>query len=279
MDLSQHPVGRLFTVLVAVVGIGTLSYLFSRLVALLVDADLNAGLRKKRMEKEIASMSGHYIICGVGRVGSNVASELAITRRPFVVIDSNRTVLDAWVERNPRTLYLLDDAADDNALRRAGVMRAAGVFALTADDSYNLMIALSVKLLNQDARVVVRLHDIRNENKARKVGADQIVSPDFTGGMRIASAMIRPHVVNFIDQMLQSDEGLRMEEVVVPEGFASTALGKLMHKTHDYLLVAVHENGHWVFNPEDDHIIHAGMSLVLMSTPDGRVQVERLLGM
>ena len=128
VDLNHHPLGRLFTVLIAVFGIGTLSYLFSRLVALLVDADLNAGLRKKRMEKEIAALAGHYIVCGVGRVGSNVASELLKTRRPFVVIESNRSVIDTWLERNPQTYYLLDDAADDDALRRAG--SAAEIYAI-----------------------------------------------------------------------------------------------------------------------------------------------------
>ncbi len=277
VDLNHHPLGRLFTVLIAVFGIGTLSYLFSRLVALLVDADLNAGLRKKRMEKEIAALAGHYIVCGVGRVGSNVASELLKTRRPFVVIESNRSVIDTWLERNPQTYYLLDDAADDDALRRAGVMQAAGVFALTSDDSHNLMIALSVKLLNPKARVVVRLHDIRNENKARRVGADQIVSPDFTGGMRIASAMLRPHVVNFMDRMMQTDEGLRMEEVLVPDQFPPTALGVLRGNTRDYLLMATHERGAWVFNPDDDHMINPGASLMLMTTPEGRLQMEQML--
>ena len=92
VDLSHHPEGRLFTVFIAVVGIGTMSYLFSSLVALLVESDLNAALRKKRMEKQIAKLSGHYIVCGIGRVGTNVANELVKTRRELVVIESNRAV-------------------------------------------------------------------------------------------------------------------------------------------------------------------------------------------
>src|SRR5207244_6378471 len=111
-------------------------------------------------------------------------------------------------------------AASDEALRQAGLAHAAGVFAVTGDDSHNLMVALSVKLLHPRVRVVARLHDIGNADKARRAGADEIVSPDFTGGMRIASAMVRPHVVNFMDQMLRTDEALRVEEVVVPQGFA-----------------------------------------------------------
>lgn len=277
VDLSTHPMGRLFTVFIATVGIGTLSYLFSTLVALLIDADLNADLRKKRMEKQIAELKGHYIVCGIGRVGSNVASELVLTRRKFVVIESDRGALDNWLEHHPHSLYLHEDAADDEALRKAGLANAAGVFAVTGDDSHNLMVALSVKLLNHKVRVVVRLHDIRNTNKAKRAGADEIVSPDFTGGMRIASAMVRPHVVNFMDQMLHSDEGLRVEELVVPDGFSSTPLSELVPKSKNYLLMATHERGEWVFNPPDDHPIQAGTALVLMTSPDGRAHLEKLL--
>ncbi len=215
VDLTHHPMGRLFTVFIATVGIATLSYLFSTLVALLIDADLNEDLRKKRMEKHIAALKGHYIVCGIGRVGTNVASELVKTQRKFVVVEKDRVALDAWLEHHPHSLYVHDDAAEDEALRKAGLSHAAGVFAVTGDDSHNLMVTLSVKLLNHKARVVVRLHDIRNTNKAKRAGADEIVSPDFTGGMRIASAMVRPHVVNFMDQMLHSDDGLRVEELLV----------------------------------------------------------------
>jgi voltage-gated potassium channel len=278
VDLSNHPMGWLFTVGIAVLGIGTMSYLFSRLVALLVDADLNTTLRKKRMEKEIAALSGHYIVCGIGRVGNNVASELLKTKRTFVILESDRAALDAWLEHYPQSYYLHDDAADDDALRRAGVDKAAGVFAVTGDDSHNLMVSLSVKLLNPKARVVARLHDIRNANKARRVGADEIVSPDFTGGMRIASAMVRPHVVKFMDRMLRTDEGLRVEEVIVPEGFQPKTLAAIAPRSRDYILMAIHENGAWLFNPPDEHIVRPGATMVLMASPEGRVQMETLLG-
>jgi voltage-gated potassium channel len=277
VDLTHHPYGRLFTVFIGLIGIGTLTYLFSALVAVLVDTDLNAALRRKRMDKKIAEMKGHYIVCGIGRVGSNVGQELQKTHRKFVVIESDKEALDNWLEHHPHMPYLHDDAAEDQALLRAGVAHAAGVFAVTGDDSHNLMVALSVKLINPNARVVVRLHDIRNANKARKAGADEIVSPDFTGGMRIASAMLRPHVVNFMDQMLHSDDGLRVEEVPVPPGYSEVTLGELVPKAPEYLLMATHEAGCWVFNPADDHVVKSGVVLVLMATPGGRAQLEQRL--
>jgi voltage-gated potassium channel len=277
VDLSTHPYGRLFTVAIAMVGIGTMSYMFSTFVALLLESGLNTVLRKKRMQHEISRLSGHYIVCGIGRVGTNVGLELLKTKRAMVVIESNQEALDRWLEHHPDALYLHSDAADDDTLLAAGVKSAAGVFAVTGDDSHNLMVSLSVKLLNSKARVVARLHDIRNANKARKAGADEIVSPDFTGGMRIASAMLRPHVVNFMDKMLHSDEGLRVEEVVVPAHMPPTALGKLVPKSRDYVLMATHEQGKWVFNPPDDHMLTPGVALVLMATPGGRLQLENAL--
>jgi voltage-gated potassium channel len=277
VDLSHSPMGRLFTVFIATIGIASMSYLFSSFVALLLESDLNATLRKKRMDKAISKLTGHYIVCGIGRVGTNVAHELTKTDRTLVVIESDRDALDRWLEHHPETLYLHDDAADDDALRTAGVLNAAGVFAVTGDDSHNLMVSLSVKLLNPKARVVARLHDINNADKARRAGADEVVSPDYAGGMRIASAMVRPHVVNFMDQMLHTDEGLRVEEVLVPNHFQPTALTKLIPPSRDYLLMALHEQDKWVFNPAHDHVLKAGTTLILMASPGARAQLEKRL--
>ena len=277
VDLSSHPMGRLFTVFIGVVGIGAMSYLFSTFVALLLESDFNTALRKKRMEKQIARQSGHYIVCGIGRVGTNVALELIKTKRKLVVVENDRQALDRWLECEPQSLYLQEDAANDHALLSAGLMSAAGVFAVTGDDSHNLMVSLSVKLLNPRARVVARVHDVRNSDKARRAGADEVVSPDFTGGMRIASAMTRPHAVNFIDQMLRTDDGLRVEEVVVPNQFPTAPLADLVPRSRQYILMAIRENDRWVFNPPDDQQIKAGAALIFMTNPGGRQYLEKLL--
>jgi voltage-gated potassium channel len=277
IDLTHHPYGRLFTVFIAVLGIGAMSYLFSSAVALVVTSNLSVMLKRKRMEKAIEAMTGHFIVCGVGRVGANVALELLATKRQLVIIESDQQALNHWLENHPGTPHLHEDAADDDALTRAGVMQCAGVFAVTGDDSHNLMVSLSVKLLNPKARVVARLHDIRNAAKAKKAGADEIVSPDFTGGMRIASAMVRPHVVNFMDQMLRTDEALRVEEVALPAHFAPSTVAAAVPKDRNYILVAIHEAGQWIFNPTDDQPLRPGMALVLMSNPLGRQTLERYL--
>ena len=278
IDLTANPGGRLFTVFIAFTGIGAMTYMFSMLTAMILESDLNQTLKRKRMDKAISRLSGHYIVCGIGRVGSNVATELLKTGRKFVVIEEAEHALAAFAENHSEAFQLHGDGADDDVLLEAGIARAAGVFAVTGDDSRNIVISLSAKQLNPRVRVVARVHDIRNADKARRAGADEIVSPDFTGGMRIASAMIRPNVVSFMDQMLRRDDGLRVEEVLVPAGFTPRAIGSIALKSRDYLLMATHRRGEWLFNPGEEHRLEPGDALVIMANPAGRAAVESLLG-
>lgn len=230
------------------------------------------------MEKHIHELKDHYIMCGIGRVGRNVANELVATHRPYVVIDEAMQSIETHLEHHPDTMYIHGDACDDDELVKAHVESAVGVFAVTGDDSKNLLITITAKQLNPEVRVVARCHDVRNIEKIRKAGADAIVSPDFTGGLRIASAMIRPHVVTFLDEMLKSEKNLRVEEIIVPAGFPETTIGSLNLKSPDYILLAVRDHQSWNFNPSGDLRVRAGSTLVVMATPEGRRSLEKLVG-
>jgi voltage-gated potassium channel len=274
IDLAQSPAGRAFTIAFGFTGIATTWFIFSQLTAFIVEGEVNIALRRRRMLKAIQEMSGHYIVCGIGRVGSNVARELVTTDRPFVIIDSNQAHIDAFRERHPGTIFLHGDAAEDAMLHGAGVVRAAGVFAVVGDDSRNLVITLSAKSLNPQVRVVARCHDITWVDKMKKVGADAIVSPDFTGGMRIAAAMIRPTVVTFLDEMLRSDQALRVEEIRVAERHAGQNLGMIEHRGPDHIVLAIRSGTQWTFNPEPDFPLKGGETVVVVATPQGRRALE-----
>ncbi|MCU0803540.1 MAG: NAD-binding protein [Burkholderiales bacterium] len=277
ISLDDDPVGRLFTMVIGFAGIATTWYIFSTMTAFIVEGEINVPLRRRRMLKAIEKLSGHYIVCGIGRVGTNVAQELTLTGRRHVIVDVAQAKIDAFRDRYSDTLWLHGDAAEDQVLADAGVARAAGVFAITGDDAKNLVITLSVKQLNPDARVVARCHDVSYTEKMRRVGADAIVSPDFTGGMRIASSMLRPKVVSFLDEMLRSEEALRVEELVVPAQLAGSSCGALGARGADYLLLAIRSAGKWRFNPPDDQTLVAGDTLVFMTTPEGRRRIEARL--
>src|SRR5450759_1260012 len=239
---------------------------------------MNQALRRRRMQKSIAALRRHYIICGIGRVGTNVAHELEVTGRPYVVIEAGKDAIELYLERYPNALCIHADSSEDSALIEAGIEHAAGVFAVTGDDSKNLVVTLSAKLLNPGARVVARCHEINYIDKMRKVGADAIVSPDFTGGMRIVSSMIRPVVVSFLDEMLRADNALRVEEVQIPEGFGASTVGGLKLNRRAFILLAVRAQDQWEFNPADNFFIGPGNTLVVMTTPEGRKSLERTLG-
>lgn len=278
IDLSHSPGGRLFTMFVATLGILNFTYLMSVLTAFIVEGDINQALRRRRMQNAIDSLRNHYIVCGIGRVGSNVAHELFVTSRPYVIIDTDQEKIDVHRERYPDTLFLHGDGSEDDILVRAGITRAAGVFAITGEDSKNLVITLSAKQLNPQTRVVARCHEVTYIEKMKKVGAEAIVSPDFTGGMRIASSMIRPQVVSFLDEMLRTEKGLRVEQVPVSGSFAGARVGDLQLHHADYVLLAVRDGDRWQFNPQKDYPLNPGNTLIVMATPAGRQSLEKIFG-
>lgn len=268
---------RVFAGLIAIVGFGALTFLFTSLSVFFLEKDLDQTLWRRRMQKEIRKLEGHYIVCGFGRVGRNVARELQRTGRRFVAIDLLPARLEEHREDFPGLLYLQGDASDDAVLQAADLEDAAGVFAVTGDDSRNLMITITAKQANPRVRVVARAHEVRNLAKMRRAGADDVVSPDFTGALRIASAMVRPHVVHFMDEMLRSDRGLRLEDIKVPAQFTPTHLGSLQPRDEDYVLVAVRAGEEWHFNPGEEFVLQPGHIVVAMASGDGRARIEARL--
>lgn len=278
LDFSHKPEGRVLTMFIATAGIATLTFMLSAVTAFILEGDLNHNWRRKKMQKSVAALRNHYIVCGVGRVGSNVAEELVMTGRDFVLLDPRQENIDRFLAKYPDQLYLVGDASDNDVLLAAGLQQARGIFAVAHDDTMNLVICLSARQLNPDLRIVARCHDMKNADKTSRAGADEIVSPDFTGGLKLVSAMLRPHVDSFMNDMLKSDENMRMEEFIVPGNFAGKDLGALPARSPDYIVLAARQaQGRWVFNPDARHVLQAHDVLMVMTTPAGRTQLENLL--
>lgn len=268
---------RLFAGLIAFCGFGAVTFLFTSLTVFFLESDFDFTLRRRRMNKKIDHLSNHYVVCGYGRVGQNVGKELGITGRAFVAIEQDLQLLLELADRDDQLIWQHGDATDDEQLLYAGIERAHGVFAVSNDDAKNMMISFTAKQLNPKARVVARCHEMRNVEKLKKAGADHVVLPDFTGGMRIVTMMVRPHVASFLEEMQRSEHKIRMEEIAVPESFTPRPLGSVQLRSPDYILVAVRIGKDWRFNPPDDFELHPGHILVAMTTPSGRKEFEATL--
>lgn len=279
IDLSQNSAGRVFTILIALSGIGTLAYLLSNLTAFIVEGELKEVFRRRSMEKKVSKFRGHYIVCGVSGAGYHILEELVATKRPHVLVDWEEGMIEQVLGRLPDLPYIEGDATDNDTLLKAGIQEARGVFAVTGDDNQNLVITITAKQLNPGVRVVARCNDLKNMDKLKRVGADAVVSPTSIGGLRMASEMVRPGVVSFLDVMLRDrDRNLRIEEIAVPPALAGKPLSALhLKRNYDVLLLAVREGEGWIYNPDDEYLLSEHSSLIFMGTPAAREKLEKHL--
>jgi len=278
IDLSGNPGGRVFTIFIAVCGIGVMLYFITNLTAFVVEGEVTESFRRRKMAKKASNSKDHYVVCGTGEIGFHIVSELSATRRPHVIVDVNRRSIDRVLEAFPDEVFVEGDATDNNVLLKAGILKARGVFAVTGDDHHNLIVSLTAKHLNPNVRVVARCNEMKNQERMRKAGADAVVSPSLIGGLRMASEMIRPAAVSFLDVMLRTEGNLRVEEVAVPHSFVGKTISALnLREYRQILLLAVKTNGDWLYNPPDDYVLQPENTLIFMATPEGRFDLEKIL--
>ncbi|HEV7221017.1 MAG TPA: potassium channel protein [Terriglobales bacterium] len=220
VDTSHNPLLRIFNIFVLLFGVAIMIYVISVVTAFLVEGQLSDLFRRRKMEKQISTLTGHYIICGLGDTGRHVAEELQTTGTPFVMIESNEEVARKFCEERHDLLYIIGDATDEAVLDHAGVGRARGLIAGLPADKDNLVITFLVRQKNPAIRIVARCTDeAKFSARMVKAGANSTVSPNRIGGLRLASEVIRPDVVEFLDLMLKEhSHTLRVEQIEIPEG-------------------------------------------------------------
>ena len=275
---------RGLTIGLIVGGIGTLAYLQANVTALLVEGALGQAWRRNRMRKKIESLSGHVVVAGSGSTGRHVIEELVVTGTPFVVIDRNQDHVQRISEAMMKgeMLFVHGDATEDQVLMLAGIDRARGVVAALTHDKDNLFVTLSARSLNANARIVSKVTEDESAPKMLKAGANAIVSPAQIGGRRMASELIRPEVNEFLDQMLRDkDKSLRLEEIVIPKdsAYAGHALRDApIRRETNLLVIAVRQpTREFVYNPDPDFVLAAGMTLVVMGESDGVQKLRALI--
>jgi voltage-gated potassium channel len=274
--LPLSPAGRNFSIFFMVLGVGTAGYLLSTAVQSLVRSEILAAYSERRRQREMSKLKGHYIICGAGRVGRRIVGEMRRANVPFVVIESNAPRVAQL--QLPDTQVLVRDATLDETLIEAGVERAMGLAACLPDDASNLYIVLTARTLNPNLRIVARAVEESAEPKLVRAGASRVIAPIIIGSHRMAQALLKPAVADFMDSITADTLDLAFEEVEVAEG--SPLEGRKLKETNirsqlDIVIAAIRRaHGEMIFNPSGDTQIRAGDMLICIGRAESMQELS-----
>jgi voltage-gated potassium channel len=270
------PVGRIFNSFIIITGVGLVLLFFGGVTQALLEFELQSVFGRRRMDREIDRLSGHYIICGAGRVGRSVARELARKPEPFVVIDNNEAKVSRYAAEG--WLAIIGDATLAKTLGDARIERARGLVAATTTDAINIYIILTARSMNQKLRIIARASEEDAEKHLLTAGADSVVLPYSFAGYRIAQTFMRPHVVDFFDTAMNRQRPLEIEEVQIRAGsrFSGQTLeGSRIRQEMGVIVLAIKgEDSQMRFNPPPDEVFHEGDHLIAMGDPEGLRQLE-----
>ncbi len=267
--------GRLFSIFLIVSGVGGALYTLTGIVGYIVSGYFGTTLGRRRMKDRIANLKGHFILCGYGKVGQEIARVFKEEGTPFVIIDNNPEII-ALVEL-AEYLYVLGDATSDDALKEAGLERARGLVAAVDTDAENTYISLSARQLNRDLFIVARADSDEAETKLKRAGADRIVSPYSIGGRRLAMLALRPAVVDFIDTVTYGrGRELQLENVNI--GVNSPLVGLALKAARSEMGITVlamrKKSGKLLANPPDEEAIEDGDRLIVIGTKKRLAAIE-----
>ena len=279
VNLEGNTLGRIFTIFIAISGIGVLTFSFTNLAALIIESNLSEKLKIKNKELRIQKMKNHFIICGAEKVGIHIADELEKTKRNFVICDLNEKIIEEINDSFQFGEKIVGDCTDEDFLKQIGIDKAKGFFITTRDDHANIVICLTARQLKEDIRIVSHCQEAESVKKLKMVGADRVILPSFIGGLRMASEMVRPAVTSFLDEMLRDTNlNLRIEELLIPREYHKKRLEELPFKNLDHtLLLAIKEGDSWKFNPPKNHILTKGAALIFMTSPEELQKMQGLL--
>lgn len=272
------PAGKYFTMGIIFLGVGFVLYIVSKITETVVEGGLQKILGRINMQKKVAKLKDHYIVCGYGRIGKVICKNLKENNRSFVVIER----LPEEVQRIDDQGYLVleGEASSDEALLKAGIKDAKGLIAVVSSDADNVYIVLSARVLNPNLFIMARSSGIEGtETKLLRAGANKVVSPYYIGASRMAQLVVRPTVVDFVDLTVQGELGLRLEEISVSERASivnKTLMGSDMRKKFDLIVVAIKRQlGEMLFNPSPQTEIRVGDTLVVLGAHDNIKALEQ----
>ena len=273
------PPGKMFTLFLIITGCGIIAYAIGSLIQLMVEGQLRRLLGRKKLETLISKLQGHYIICGQGRIGALICREFEARPLPFVVVEKDPLIC----ERLNRDGYLTvqGDATIDETLQAAGIDKAKGLITAVTSDTDNVYITLTARGLNPGLFILARAGEEGSEKKLMRAGASKVISPYTIGASRMAQAILRPSVVDFIELATASESlELQLEEIVVHE--RSSLVDKNLvtagiRQSMGIIIVGIKRtDGHMIFNPPPGTMIESGSILITLGEPHSIAQLEKI---
>ena len=275
----QTSLGRAFATIFMLVGVGVVLYALTSTVQSIVQLELVATFGQRRRYRKMSKLKNHYIVCGAGRVGSRLVRSLLAAGETFVVVETDPETVAEMNEMGVMTLAR--NATLETTLREAGVTQARGLAACLPDDADNVYVVLTARDLNSQLHIVARAAEEQAEAKLIRAGANRVVAPTILGGHRLAVALTKPAVGDFIDSLTVNTLGLVFEQLEV--GSKSLVVGKKLKETNirselDIVVVSIQRaNGETVFNPSGETVIATGDILIAIGKAESLMKLTEML--
>jgi voltage-gated potassium channel len=278
-----HPLsqaGRIFSICLMLVGVGTVAYALSTTVQSIVQWELLETVGQRRRFREMSKLHNHFIICGAGRVGARIIREMRRAECPFVAIESDQRKVVDLIEQGEHVI--VGDATLEETLIEAGVERARALAACLPDDADNLYVVLLARDLNEKLHIVARAVEEQAEPKLVRAGANRVVSPTIIGSRRMAEALIKPALADFMDSITAENLDLGFDEVELRPD--SVYVGRKLKDTNirselDVVIIAIRRrHGQMIFNPTGDTVLESGDLLIAIGRAESLIELDRQAG-
>lgn len=273
--------GKIFTIIYMLFGVILFLYIAAEFAEYVVYTNFGKILGRKNMEAKLKNIKDHYIVCGYGRTGAEITTQLKNCNLNFVVIDKDPDFDD--LAQSLGFMYVVGDATEDETLKKAGIEKAKGLFCSLSDDVDNLYLTVSAKGLNPDITIVARCIKASNEPKFKKTGANNIILPYEISGRRMVSSVVKPLVVDFLDVVMHTkgqELELKMEQFELKKGSpfeGQTILSSELKQKMGIFVIAIKRQGEFITNPSPDTILKAGDYLIILGTSSQLYKFEEKL--
>jgi len=271
--------GQIFTIIIILSGTGIVAYAAGSVIQLIVQGQFRQILGRNKLLQQISNLENHYIICGYGRIGNFISHEFQAKPVPYVVVENNPELCEKLLEDG--IFFIQGDATDDDTLIKAGITRANGLITAVTSDTANVYITLTARGLNPDLFILARSGEKSTEKKLIRAGANKVVSPYTIGANRMAQAILRPSVMDFIEiATAHQNLELQIEEICIHSSsnlVNQTLMSSDIRKELDIIIVAIKklDTEKMLFNPSSQSLFEVGDTLITLGDPSAIVNLEK----